>query len=156
MNAVLHSLRVYARNLLLNLFVLQMNQPKLVQHVAVALLCTANLVDINVYVNVLLLLLAVVYKQLVENYLVRRFISFTVFFSVIAFRFFSLQTILCIVVYQLLCDIDAYDKTRKQRQQQDARFLSEYMNYISRGDDDDDECKILLDDSDDYDDSDSD
>lgn len=69
----------------------------------VALVCVVNFCDFNAYISVLMLICSIVYIQNVNTYIAHRFISFTIVFSTICIKLFTLYPmllmLLCIIAH---------------------------------------------------------
>lgn len=125
----------------------------------VSMVYLVNFIDVNVYVNVTLLMLAIVHKLWVDTYVTDRFISMTILFSTIVMRLLDIHTIMLILFIAIVHDTimysgdgikylkkggDVHDFAYTHWQQAAAMYDNDIYDINGCDDDDDD------DDDDDY------
>lgn len=81
---------------------------KIVPRRLVSMVYLVNFIDVNVYVNVTLLMLAIVHKLWVDTYITDRFISMTILFSTIVMRLLDIHTIMLILFIVIVHDTIVY------------------------------------------------
>lgn len=153
-------LKVFTRNQLIDFLFSETWRKINVHECMISVIYLINLCDVNIYVNIFVLVCAMIHKQNIETYLVNRFISLTILLSTVFLRLFSLYTMLCLVAILVAHDIyksrwHKKMKTTADHQNIEMYFMMEHEKYTSS---DNNYVNIFddCDDDDDYDDGDDD
>ena len=149
-----------------------------------SLIYLVNFFDINIYINIILILCAIVHKLYIDTYITDRLISMSLIFSTIFLKLFPINLLIAISFTIIVYDTFRYSKILYYRQKKlqenyhniECLFMREHKKYLDNStdkytnivdlndddnddDDDDDENSNIfrLDDNsdDDYDDDDT-
>lgn len=113
----------FIRNLLIDLYFLWKDFRVDRRHWLISVVYLVNFFDVNVYVNVGLLMCAVVHKLFADTYITDRFISLTILFSTIVMRLLDIYSILFVLLMVIIHDTFLYserERRRKLREKQQA------------------------------------
>ncbi|WBR61465.1 hypothetical protein [Drosophila suzukii associated hytrosavirus 1] len=147
-------IKKYARGLMVDLLFIHHRHADFIRHSLISLVYLVNFVDINLYVNIFIILCAIIHKFYMDNYVINRFISLTILFSSTAFKLFGTHTIISILIFQAIREKAFYDSICKKKEMkiEHESFLQEYLRYCENqhliDEETDDPGDILRDDDD--------
>lgn len=118
----------FIRNLLIDLYFLWKDfRVDHGRHWIISVVYLVNFFDVNVYVNVGLLMCAIVHKLFVDTYITDRFISLTILFSTIVMRLIDIYSILLVLLLVIIHDTFMYSGLERRRQLREKQRV--FLHY---------------------------